>query len=671
MNGTPVVAKRRQSDRGTENDIVLALRRHRSVFFAVGLFSGIVNLLALTGSMYMLQVYDRVLSSQSVPTLIGLTVLMAGLYLIYGLLDFFRLRLMSRVGLRVDSELTDKVYALVQLLPLRSRLGGDGLQPVRDLDTIRGFLSGLGPTAIFDLPWIPLYLGVVFLLHPMLGTFAVAAAILLVSLTLWTEIASAGPTRRAAKSYRDRTELGEATRRNAQAIRALGMGEHLSRRWRTLNASYVGDQVSATDATTGIGSLSKISRLVLQSGILGLGAYLVLLGEMTAGAIIAASITMSRALAPIELAIAHWRGFVAARQSYRRLVELFNSVDRDNRQRLALPPPCRSLNVSSLFVSPPGASKQVISNVSFSLQAGDGLGIVGPTASGKSTLARALVGIWAASHPVSAIRLDGASLDQWPPETLGRYIGYLPQDVELLSGTIAENISRFDPDATSEAIIAAAQAAFCHDLIVSFQDGYETQIGDDGSALSGGLRQRIGLARALYGNPFLVVLDEPNANLDGAGDSALTQAILALRRRGAIVIVIAHRKSAIAGLNKMMSLANGHVQEFGPKEEVLAKLLGASQPPSQPVEASQIVAAPSAAPTPPNREPQTRPTMTASRPSTVVTMKKPQEASPSQSQAASLQRRTSFTTRVEDVPGVVILPIAGPREGEQNGESEK
>jgi ATP-binding cassette subfamily C protein len=564
------------------NIIVAALRRHRLVFIAVGLISGIVNVLALTGSFYMLQIYDRVLTSHSVPTLIGLTILMAILYVAYGMLDFFRLRVMSRVGMSIDRDISGKVFSLVQLLPLRARAGGDGMQPVRDLDSIRSFLSGLGPTALFDMPWMPIYLGVIYLLHPWMGLFATAGALLLVVLTLWTELASSTPMRNAARSGAERAALGEAARRNAEAVRALGMGGRIGQRWHELNSRFVDEQTTAADAASAIGSLSKILRLLMQSGMLGLGAYLVLNGEVSPGTIIAASITMSRALAPIETAIGNWRGFVSARQSYRRLVDLFAAADREEGERIALPPPKASLMVQSLFVTPPSASNPVLTNASFALAAGEGLGIIGPSASGKSSLVRALVGVWRVSHPASSIRLDGASLDQWSADSLGRHIGYLPQDIELFDGTVAENIARFDDTASDADVVAAAEAAGVHDMIVRLPGGYQARIGEGGQSLSAGQRQRIALARALFRDPFLVVLDEPNSNLDSEGDAALTRAIVSVRQRGGIVVVVAHRAAALNGVDKVLALANGQVQAFGPRDEVLRKVLQPQPPPGGP-----------------------------------------------------------------------------------------
>ena len=571
-----------------------SIRKNSTIFLAVGLFSAVINILALTGSFYMLQVYDRVIPSRSVPTLVGLSILMAGLYVANGVLDYFRVRIMSRVGVRIDRELREKVFTAVQLLPLRTRQNGDGLQPVRDLDQIRSFLSGLGPTAFFDLPWIPIYLGIIFLLHPMLGMFSFAGALLLVSLTLLTDIKTSTPARNASRSGSERLAFGEAARRNAEVIRAMGLGGNMQRRWEELNDRHLGDQMQATDAAGGIGTVTKVLRLMLQSGILGLGAYLVISGEVSPGTIIAASIIMSRALAPVETAIAHWKGFVSARQSRVRLIELFKAVDEHDQQVVELPAPTKTLQVQGLSVAPPGDVKPIIHGVNFILTAGDGLGVIGPSASGKSTLARALVGVWLPVRMGGVVRLDSASLDQWTPDALGKHIGYLPQSIELFAGTVAENIARFEPEATSEAIISAAKDAGVHDLIVQLPKGYQTEIGESGMGLSAGQRQRVALARALYGRPFLVVLDEPNSNLDAQGEAALTEAIRSVRGRGGIAVVIAHRPSALASVDKVLAMANGQMQAFGPKEEVLRKIL--STVPAVPPPAGGAPGAPGAHP---------------------------------------------------------------------------
>jgi ATP-binding cassette subfamily C protein len=445
---------------------------------------------------------------------------------------------------------------------------GDGLQPVRDLDQIRGFLSGLGPTALFDLPWMPVYLGIVYVMHPWLGMLGAAGALVLIVLTILTEARSRAPTREAAETGAMRQALGEAIRRNAEAIRALGMGARLSGHWSRLNERHLSHQVTASDVVGGYGSITKVLRMVLQSAVLGLGAYLVIVNQATPGVMIAASILVSRALAPIEIAIANWRGFIAARQSWERLGKVLPLVPADD-DVLALPKPKDSLAVEGLWVAAPGQQPHILQNVSLTLKAGAGLGIIGPSASGKSTLARAMVGAWAAQRGV--VRLDGSALDQWPPEVLGRHVGYLPQDIELFAGTVAQNIARFDPEASSDTVLAAARQAGVHDLIAHLPNGYETEIGEGGSALSAGQRQRVALARALCGDPFLVVLDEPNSNLDAAGDTALTAAVSSVRARGGIIVVIAHRPSALAGLDQLLVLADGQVKAFGPKDEVLRK----------------------------------------------------------------------------------------------------
>ncbi len=564
---------RQAATHAQKHPVASLLLKYSPILTSVALFSGVINFLALAGSFYMLQVYDRVLPSQSVPTLIGLSVLMVGLYVINGALEFIRARIMSRVGVRIDKNLSPKVFAAVQILPLRTRGGGDGMQPIRDLDQVRSFMGGLGLMALFDLPWMPIYLFFVYLLHPSLALIAVIGALLLIGLTILTEVRSSKPMKAATQAGGQRLALAELSRRNAEAIFAMGLGGHIGKRFDALNGEYLAYQLKASDAAGGIGNLTKVIRMVLQSAVLGFGAYLVIHQELSPGAIIAASITVSRALAPIESAIAHWKSFISARMSAKRLGDLLTVAGTLDREVVDLPEPKRQLLVEALFVGPPGQHDSIIKNVSFGLEKGDALGVIGPSGSGKSSLARALVGVWLPLNPASSIRLDGAALDQWTPEKLGKHMGYMPQDVELFDGTIAENIARFDPDATSDSVVAAAKASGSHDLIVRLQQGYQTQIGESGRSLSGGERQRVALARALYGNPFLVVLDEPNASLDAAGDAALTEAILSVRRRGGIAIVIAHRPSALAAVNKVLVLANGQTRAFGPKDEVLRNIL--------------------------------------------------------------------------------------------------
>lgn len=569
-----------------KHPVAALLLQYTPILASVAAFSGVINVLALAGSLYMLQVYDRVLPSQSVPTLIGLSVLMVSLYVINGLLEFVRSRIMIRIGTRIDANLTPSIFRAVQLLPLRTKLGGDGMQPLRDLDTIRSFMGGLGLPALFDLPWIPVYLFFVYMLHPSLALIATGGAIVLIFMTLLTEHRSSAPLKAATSAGAQRIMLAEQTRRNAEAIQAMGLSGALRLRFDALNNDYLAQQVKASDASGGIGNATKVIRMILQSAVLGFGAYLVIKQELSAGSIIAASITVSRSLAPIETAIAHWKGFVSARLASRRLAELINVVGEVDKAVVQLPPPQRQLQVENLVVGSPGTHDPILKNVSFTLDRTDALGVIGPSGSGKSTLARALVGVWQPMNPASAVRLDGASLDQWTSDGLGKHIGYMPQDVELFDGTIAENISRFDPAATSESVVAAAKAAGAHDLIVRLTNGYQTRIGEAGRALSGGERQRVALARALYGDPFLVVLDEPNASLDSAGDAALTEAILSIRRRGGVAIVIAHRPSALAAVNKVLVLANGQTRAFGPKDEVLRSILQTVPPDSPRLENS-------------------------------------------------------------------------------------
>ncbi len=537
----------------------------------VGIFSGVINLLMLSGSFYMLQVYDRVLSSRSIQTLIGLSVLLLAAYVLQGFLDGIRVRLLARIGARFDEAVSPAAFAAAQKLPLLGFRPEQALQPVRDLDQVRGFLSSLGPTALLDMPWLPLFLAGAFFLHPWLGWLVVAGGLVIVLLTWLTELRSREAAKAQLASGAARQAIAETSRRNAEALTAMGMAPAFQRKWRDLNLLHVRDWLAGSDATSGIGAFAKVFRMVLQSAVLGLGAYLAMHNEISGGAMIAASIMTSRALAPIEIAVAHWKGFVGARQGLKRLRQVLDSPAFADVERTALPAPRQELTADGLIVAAPGKQAPILQGVSLSLKAGQGLGIIGPSASGKSTLVRALVGVW---RPLKGeVRLDGAALGQWEPSELGRHIGYLPQDIELFEGTVAQNIGRFDPDAKDEEVVAAAMAAGAHELILRLEHGYDTKLGEAGMSLSGGQRQRIGLARALYGEPFLVVLDEPNSNLDHDGDEALTQAIRNIRERGGIVIVVTHRQTAIAGVDHLAMMAEGRIQAFGPKEEILQKVL--------------------------------------------------------------------------------------------------
>jgi ATP-binding cassette subfamily C protein len=554
-----------------------ALRACRSAFIGVGIMSCMINLLYLTGSLFMLEVYDRVLPSRSVPTLVGLVVLAGGLYIAQGVLDLIRGRILGRIGTALDEALNNRVFEIIVRLPLMIGGRNEGLQPLRDLDNIRSFLGSAGPSAFFDLPWLPFYLAICFAFHFMIGLTALVGAIILITLTVATEFMSRAPARAALGLASRRNDLAAASRRNAEVLVAMGMTGRLRRRWSAANENYLTGNQRASDVTGGLGAIAKVMRMMLQSAVLGVGAYLVIHQEATGGIIIAGSILSARALAPVDLAIAHWKGFVAARQSWHRLNGLLASLPTQAAQTVLQDPSSR-LSVENLFLAPPGDQKIIVQDVTFAVQAGTGLGVIGPSGSGKSSLVRALVGVW---QPLRGkVRLDGAALDQWSSDLLGRHIGYLPQDVELFAGSVAQNICRFDPEAGSEGIIAAAKEAGVHEMIIKMRDGYDTQIGEQGTALSAGQAQRVALARALYGDPFLIVLDEPNSNLDTEGDEALTRAVRAARERGAIVVVVAHRPIGIEAVDQLLVLKDGRMQAFGPKEQVLGQVLQRVAPPT-------------------------------------------------------------------------------------------
>jgi PrtD family type I secretion system ABC transporter len=558
------------------SELADALRTCRGAFIGVGVMSCMINLLYLTGSIFMLEVYDRVLPSRSVPTLVGLAILAGGLYIAQGVLDLIRGRILGRVGTALDESLNARVFETIVRLPLLVGSRNEGLQPLRDLDNVRSFLSGMGMSAFFDLPWLPLYLAICFAFHVMIGLTALVGAVILISLTVVTEFLSRAPAREATSLAARRNDLAATSRRNAEVLVAMGMSGRLTGRWSAVNEKYLAGNQRASDVTGGLGAIAKVMRMTLQSAVLGVGAYLVIHQEATAGIIIAGSILSARALAPVDLAIAHWRGFVAARQSWRRLNRLLEQLPARSAQ-MQLQSPSSRLAVENVSIVPPGDQKVIVQDVTFALAAGNGLGVIGPSGSGKSSLARALVGVWRPAR--GKVRLDGAALDQWPPDALGRHIGYLPQDVELFAGTVAHNICRFDPEAGFESIIAAAKQAGVHEMIIKMRDGYDTEIGDQGHALSAGQAQRVALARALYGDPFLIVLDEPNSNLDTEGDEALTRAVRAARERGAIVVVVAHRPIGIEAVDQLLVLKDGRMQAFGPKETVLGQVLQRVAPP--------------------------------------------------------------------------------------------
>jgi PrtD family type I secretion system ABC transporter len=549
--------------------LVAALSDCRRAFWSVAIFSATVNMLTLAGPLYMLQVYDRVLASHSVPTLIALSVLLCGAFALQASIDLIRNRVVTRSAGFLDEHLSAVVHKAVIRLSAVGRQPGETHEPVRDLDQIRTFLTGQGPIAIVDLPWIPIFLLICGLIHPWLGILALGGGVMLASATLLTERASRAPTRAANRSARARSTMVEADRRNSETTTAMGLETNLSRRWLALNVGYLAAVERSSDVISFYASLSKMTRMMLQSAALGLGAYLVIGHELMPGAMIASSIMMGRALAPIETAIANWRGFVAARDSLGRLTNVLARVGTDP-VRTALPKPSCSLVAENVAVIPPEGQAAVVRNVNFTLAAGEVMGVIGPSGSGKTSLVRALVGVWRPAQ--GAVRVDGAALEQWPPEIIGPGLGYLSQAVDLFDGTVAENISRMAVEPDDGAVVRAARAAGAHEMILRLPNGYDTRIEQAGTILSAGQRQRVALARALYDDPFLIVLDEPNANLDGDGEAALLQAIRDTKARGAIVILIAHRAAMLAVCDKVLVLLDGAQHAFGPCHEILRNM---------------------------------------------------------------------------------------------------
>jgi ATP-binding cassette, subfamily C, bacterial PrsD len=559
------------------SDDPVGLQLHESARRMVGIavFSGVVNVLMLSGSIYMLQVYDRVIPSRNVATLIGLSLMVLTAYLMQGYFDALRSRMLCRVATLFDAGLQEHIHTALATLPLRGAKPMLMQQPLRDLDQIRAFMSSMGPTAFLDMPWIPIFLIALFLFHPLIGFTALGGTVAIIAMTLLSERLSRGAAKAAMDLSAQRQVLADATQRNAEVIRALGMLDRFTARWSRANERYLQENIRASDVSANLGSGAKVLRYVLQSGMLGLGAYLVVVDKASGGVMIASSIMMGRALAPVEVALGTWKQLIAARQGVKRLREICKATAPPAAPPVELPRPSRELSVQNLSVAAPGMDRPIVTNVSFALSAGMGLALLGASASGKTSLSKALVGIWPVLSGV--VRLDGGALDQWRNGDLGRYIGYLPQDVALFDGTVAENICRFDEAAASEAILKAARIAGVHDMILRLPEGYATRIGVGGMSLSAGQRQRIGLARAVFGDPFLVVLDEPNANLDTEGEQALTRAIQILRANKSIVIVISHRPSALAALDMALVLYDGKAIAFGRCDEVFARVSAAGQ----------------------------------------------------------------------------------------------
>ncbi|MDR7035702.1 ATP-binding cassette subfamily C protein [Methylobacterium sp. BE186] len=576
--------------KSASHEIGAVLSSCRSGFISVAVTSGLVNVLYLTGSLFMLVVYDRVLPSRSIPSLVGLVLLALMLYAFQGMLEAMRGRMLARIAAALDDFLSPHVFKQMVYGPREGAPAGSRYLPMQDLDQLRAFLSGSAPAALCDLPWMPIYFGVCFLFHPLIGVTAVGGALFLFLITMLADRLTRRPLKVVSEHAMQRSAVTEAGCRNSDLLIAMGMQTHFAARWNAANHNFLLAQQRVSDISGAVGAISKVSRMALQSGVLAISAYLVITGDGSTGVLLASSLLLGRALAPLDSTIANWKTVVAAQQAWKRLGEVSAKAAPPSRSGV-LSVPSRFLKVAGVSIAPPGAQRLTVKNVSFALKAGQAVAVIGPSGCGKSTLIRGLLGVWSIHQ--GAIQLDGIPFEQWAKADIGRYVGYLPQEVALFAGTIAQNIARFSPDASPEAVEKAAKAAGIHEFIQAMPEGYETELGEGGVGLSGGQRQRVGLARALYGEPFLVVLDEPNANLDNEGDAALTQAILGVRARGGVVILVAHRMSALAGVDLVLSMNGGQVHSFGRKDEVLQKLRGtgatngvATKKPAQPPSAS-------------------------------------------------------------------------------------
>ena len=559
----------------------------RSALIALAVFSGLINLLMLTGPLFMLQIYDRVLTSGSVPTLVGLFGLVVVLFAFLGVLEAIRARMLARMAGRLDEVLRGPLFNAV-MDRARKVAPEAAAEPLRDLDILRNWTAGPGPVVFFDAPWVPVYIGVIFLLHDLLGWFAVIAAIILFVLVIFNERLLNRSHKTSALKSETAQLLADSSRGQAGVAAALGMEGALRGLWTDRKEDAVQEATRSADRSGALSAMTRALRLLFQSGILALGAWLAIGQEISPGTMIAASIIMARALAPIEQAIVHWRQALSAFRSASRIKALFAANPLDLKEKTELPAPKGALTAKDLVCLVAGRKDPLISGINFALRPGDGLGIIGPSGAGKSTLVKALLGIWPTT--LGEVRIDGATHDQWERDMLGRYIGYLPQEVEMLPGTIARNISRFDPKADAKAVIRAAELAGIHEFAMSFEEGYNTMIGAGGRKLSAGERQRLALARALYGDPSLIILDEPNSNLDAEGDHALTGAIKSMREIGSTVIVVAHRPSAINAVDQLLYLNEGRQVAFGPKEEIQKQVLRAvpaASPAPQPSQAEK------------------------------------------------------------------------------------
>lgn len=548
-------------------------RKSRGLYWSVGVFSFFVNLLMLTGPLYMMQVYDRVLGSRSEATLVALSLLVLFLYGMMGLLDYVRGRILARIGARFQAGLDHRVFdAMIR----RSAVAQDPVAQTgtTDLEAIQRLMSSPVLGAMFDLPWTPIFLVGIALFHPWLGLLALAGAVVLICVAVLNQVFSRAPLQQAAISTHRSNLSSEEIRGEAEMIQSMGMRGAAFQRWQKIRKTALQDTVAANDTGGGFTTLTKTLRLFLQSAMLGLGAYLALKGEVTPGAMIAGSILMGRALAPIELGLGQWAMVQRAIKGWHSLAELLAKIPPEP-ERTALPQPAAKLEVQALTVVPPGDSRPQLRNINFRVQPGQAIGVIGPSGSGKSTLAKALTGAWRPA--AGTVRLDGAALDQYAPDVLGQHFGYLPQRVQLFEGTIAQNIARLAEEPDAEKVVAAAKKAAAHEMIVKLPDGYDTRISAGGGRLSGGQMQRVALARALYDTPVIVILDEPNSNLDNEGSVALNRAIKSLKAEGNSVLIMAHRPAAIQECDMLLVIDQGVQTAFGPKDKVLQEMVANHQ----------------------------------------------------------------------------------------------
>jgi len=571
------MAKSKELTPAKRKNLAELTRGFRGIVVFLFLVSGIINILALTGSLYMMQIYDRALTSGSIPTLAVLSMLAIGLYIFQGCFDIIRSQVLVRVGARLDQKIAPIAHRVAIDMPRFGFSTSEALDRGRDVDTVRGFLGSQGPSALFDLPWMPLYLAFIYFLHPLLGALTFAGMVFLAVLTVVSEIRTKQLNVSTRKAAIVRNTIADSNARNAEVLKAMGFSGRAVDRFNDANGEHLELQTKSNDISGTFAAVSRVSRMLLQSALLGLGAYLTIKNELSAGAIIACSVASGRALAPVDLAIGNWKPFVAARMAYHRLRETVMAMAAAE-EPMKLPAPHRRLSVDKVTVAVPGSGQVVLSDISFELEPGQALGIIGPSAGGKTTLVRALTGFWPVLR--GNVRLDGADLAQWRDDEIGRHIGYLPQDVSLMDATIEENISRFEPQPDYNKVIAAAKAARVHDMIVSMPEGYRTQLGPNGTSLSAGQRQRVALARALYDNPFVVIMDEPNSNLDGEGEAALTEAIEGIKARGGVAIVIAHRPSALIAVDLVAIIQGGRLGAFGKKQDIMSPGLQAPTRPA-------------------------------------------------------------------------------------------